>query len=203
MMELEQALRDRRSIRHFRPEPPSRELLRALVTLATLAPSAMNRQDWLFTVITAGEARVRVAALVRQEWDRLGRSSTLLTEPLASYAANLTAFAEAPVLILVSARRPPSFLVETLGPAAERFSGGATSAAMAAQNLLLAAQDRGLGTCVFTGPVAAEEAVLKLVGLGRSQALVCLVALGWPAEEPGPRPRKAVDEVLRFLDDPA
>lgn len=201
MSGVDEVIRKRRSIRRFRAEVPSEELIRELVQLATWAPSAMNRQDWAFTVVRSGATRDRMVECVRSEWERLASGSELLAESLLAYAGSFVAFGEAPVLVAVSARRPPSFLQEAFGPAAERLFGSAAGAAMAVQNLALAAHARGLGTCVFTAPVAAEKALSSLLGLGRSHSLLCLLALGFPAEEPSPRPRKPLEETLRFFEE--
>ena len=51
-MELLQAIKERRSIRKFKPEPIPRELLEQLVKNAMWAPSGMNTQPWKFIVLT-------------------------------------------------------------------------------------------------------------------------------------------------------
>ena len=67
----------------------------------------------------------------------------------------------------------------------------------AIQNMLLAATDRGLGT-LWIGHVfhAYEE---LCAWLGESRLMVAAVAVGHPAESPGPRPRRSVDEVTRWV----
>ncbi|MEL7154038.1 MAG: nitroreductase, partial [Pseudomonadota bacterium] len=58
-MELEQAMRERRSIRGFKKEPVPRELLEEIIALANRAPSSMNTQPWHLHVLT-GEPLERV-----------------------------------------------------------------------------------------------------------------------------------------------
>ncbi len=51
-MDLLAAIHQRRAVRSYRDQPISRERLLALIEAASWAPSAMNDQDWRFTVIT-------------------------------------------------------------------------------------------------------------------------------------------------------
>ena len=46
-MELLKAIQERRTIRRFKPDPVSRELLEQLIQGAMWAPSAMNEQPWI------------------------------------------------------------------------------------------------------------------------------------------------------------
>ena len=69
-------------------------------------------------------------------------------------------------------------------------SGEALSAAMATQNMLLAARAMDLGACVFTGPLLAGDVWEQLGGLPMGFEPTCLVAVGYPADPPGVAPRK-------------
>jgi len=133
-MELMEALATRRSVRKYLPTPVERATLAELMRAATLAPSAMNTQPWAFGVITD-------AAMLRDYSDRssvLVRSLTGTLPWLAGYRTLLEdpefdIFYGAPACIVIFGK--PS------GPAVQG------DCAMAAQNLMLAARDRGLGTC--------------------------------------------------------
>jgi len=197
-MSLEQALRERRSIRSFTSRAVPRPLLEELVALAAWAPSASNRQDWRFTVVLEADLRQGLVEAVDRSWQAATAAESGVNEGLRGYMGHFSAFREAPVLIAVDAKRPPAFLSELLGARAERIAGGVSSAAMAIQNLLLAARGRGLGTCVFSGCVAAEEEIGRLLGFPRHRSLVAMVALGWPDEQPEAPPRRPLEEILSF-----
>ena len=68
--------------------------------------------------------------------------------------------------------------------------------ALAVHNLSLAAHGLGLGT-VHTGLLDAVKAG-KILGLPDNMVLVELVPLGWPDEQPAPRPRKEVSEFVFY-----
>ncbi|QNE32392.1 hypothetical protein F1C10_10855 [Sphingomonas sp. NBWT7] len=58
-MEFEEAVRSRRSVRAFRPDPVSQETIRALIDTARCAPSGTNIQPWKVHVVS-GATRERL-----------------------------------------------------------------------------------------------------------------------------------------------
>jgi nitroreductase len=196
-----EAIRSRRSVRRFAPDPVGDDVLRQLVTLAAWAPTASNRQDWFFTVVTSAEVRRRMAEAVRRRWDAIVAAHPDIggIDEIGRYAARFAEFAEAPAVVAVSSRAPGGIQVALLGEDAEAVSGGVASAAMAAQTLMLAAHALGLGSCCMTGALAAHRELAPLLGLSRRDGLVCLVAVGRPAEVPPAPERKPVGEISRIL----
>jgi nitroreductase len=62
-MELESAIKGRRSIRQFRSDEIPKELLEDVISTALWAPSGMNRQDWEI-VVARGEHLARLLEIV-------------------------------------------------------------------------------------------------------------------------------------------
>jgi nitroreductase len=142
-----------------------RELLERLVEAAIWAPSGGNAQTWHFVVITDPEQLRRIKTV----------SPGLLGDPPAVIAICQD---------LEEARRKGGELgASFLAP---------VDAAMAAQNILLAAHDAGLGTCVIAS--FHKRAVARLLGLPEGMEPVVLVSVGWPEEVPPP-PRRRRDVV--------
>jgi nitroreductase len=195
-------LRARRSVRRFKPDQVDRAVLERLVEAAAWAPSAGNRQDWLFTVVTSAQVRARMAEAVRERWREIieANRSQGYAEGLESYAAAYAMFPEAPAVAVVSVRVTSLVQKRMFGTEAGATAGGVASAAMAAQNLMLAACAQGLASCCMTGALVAGPKIAELAGLGRKQEIVCLVALGWPAEVPPAPPRKPLEEIARFVE---
>jgi coenzyme F420-0:L-glutamate ligase / coenzyme F420-1:gamma-L-glutamate ligase len=193
-------LRSRRSIRRFRNEPVEDNLLARLIEAATWAPSAGNRQDWFFDVVTSPDVKRKLGKAVDRRWREIIRDNrdSGYIEEVERYAAHFASFVSAPVAIIVSARRPDSFQCHLLGEDASATTGSACSAAMAAQNLMLAAHALGLGTCCMTGAVAARTELAAILETDAKREIVCLIALGWPDEEPAPPQRRPVKEIARF-----
>jgi nitroreductase len=133
-MELEQAIRDRRAVRHYTEETVGEDILRRLIEAAILAPTAMNEQPWLFTVVRDKALLARVA--------REGKAATIAAlEASGAPSARVERLKDPGYDILYNA---PALIViasASSGPWA------AVNCSLAAQNLMLAARDAGLGTC--------------------------------------------------------
>lgn len=198
-------IRSRRSIRRFSSHAVTREDIARLLEAARWAPSNHNRQPWRFLVMDDQHQIERLAEAVRQALPAKLKS---LPAAAASYASELTHYAtffsNAPVLLVVLHKQPASVSAPLLAglPNPELISGEPLSAAMAVQNLLLAAQALGLGTCVLTGPLLAGDALAGRLDLPAGHELTCLVALGRPAESPPPPRRKTVEQIVEFRNNP-
>ena len=197
---LLELMQSRRSVRRFDARAVSREDLHKLLDAARWAPSNHNRQPWKFTVM---EDRDRIRALAEQV--RLGMESKLqsLPEVAAAHAAGLvqygTFFSAAPVLIVAMHKLPIAAAAplwdQTRNP--ELVSGEPLSVAMAMQNLLLAAQALGLGACIMTAPLLADE-LSELLQVPPGFAITGLIALGHPdGAVPMPR-RKSLEHIAEF-----
>jgi nitroreductase len=195
-------LQGRRSIRRFRPEPVPRHEIQHLIEAASWAPSAHNRQDWLFIVVSSSELIRTMADTARRAWEEIADSyaESGVADEVKRSASSFSGFAAAPVVVAVAAARVNHVQRTLLGSVAEVTSGGRASAAMAAQNFMLAAHARDLGSCCLTGPLAASDELERLLGLPRSRELVCLIALGYPDESPRAPSRKVMGQIARFLE---
>jgi nitroreductase len=194
-------IRRRRSVRQFSGMAVSRNDLVCLFEAARWAPSNHNRQPWRFLVIEGKQQLDELAEIVRQ---RLSEKLKSLPEAAAAYSGEFanyaTFFSNAPVLLVVLHKQPVSistFLLAGLKNSV-LVSGEPLSVAMAVQNLLLAAQSLGLGTCVLTAPFLVQDALAAKLNLPAGYDLTCLVALGHPAELPPPPRRKTIEQIVEF-----
>ena len=207
MMNYEQfldLLKSRRSIRRFTDRAVGREDIVRLLEAARWAPSNHNRQPWKFLVL---EDRTQIRALAETIGRSLAKKIKSLPAVASAYAGELahysTVFANAPVLIVVLHKPPASVaapLLEGL-PHPELVSGEPLSVAMAAQNLLLAAQTLELGTCVLTGPLLVQEEFTDTLNLPAGFGLTCFIAVGHPAESPESPRRKSLENIAEFRND--
>ena len=126
----------RRSTRQFQPGQIQPEQLNALLEAAVWAPSGSNSQSWLFTAVQNREALNKINDLVREGFQRW----TPDDDYPAKQGAKATAqredyhfFYHAPTLIIAS-NRP-------------NYENAMADCALALENLFLAAQSLGLGSC--------------------------------------------------------
>ena len=197
-------LESRRSVRKFASRPVNRRDLFRVLEAARWAPSNHNRQPWRFRVI---EDRDQIANLARQVEaelnEKLKSLPAVASGYVAEFAPHATFFPNAPVLILALHKLPVSFASALLKhlPHPELVSGEPLSAAMAVQNLLLAAHSLGLGTCVLTAPLIAQDAIQSQFSPLAGYEITCLIALGFPDEDPLPPRRKSIEQIAQFLED--
>ncbi len=78
-------MHERRSVRHFAPDPVPRELIELAIATASTAPSGAHRQPWRFVVVSDPEIkhRIRVAAEAEERASYEGRMSSEWLEALA------------------------------------------------------------------------------------------------------------------------
>lgn len=172
----------RRSVRSFGERPVEREKLNRCLEAARLAPSADNGQPWRFVVFDDPEKKAALA-------DTVFKGIFIASKR----------FAKAPVLVALLLKE--SFLINRLGGGAAGTPFQFIDAGIAGEHFVLAATEQGLATCWigWFNP----KALLRHLGLKRGYRAVALIAVGYPAEELGPRtPRRKPLEKIAFFNAP-
>jgi nitroreductase len=167
-MEVLEAIKGRRSVRSFRPDPIPEKDLRTILEAAVMAPSAGNCQPWEFVIVREEERKRR----------------------LAEAAHGQDFIAEAPVVVVVCANVPRSSA--RYGRRGEGLYCIQDTAA-AVQNMLLTAHSLGYGTC-WIGSFEDEE-VARVVEAPRGVRPVAVIPIGRPAEKPRAPPRIPLEKV--------
>jgi nitroreductase len=169
-VDVETAIRTRRTHKAYGPEPLSREEILDLLELARWAPNHHLTAPWRFRVVGP-------AAL-----DRLKAVAG------AEGAAKLD---RAPSLIVVSC---------ALGPDPVQNEEDLHATAVAAYIVLLSAHARGYAGYWRTPGLLREPAGRRAVGLPDDQRTVGLLHLGHPRQEKEPPPRPPIEQATEFLD---
>jgi len=182
-MNVTEALFSRRSVRRYTSEPVPHSLMDALLNAATWAPSAHNRQPWRFAVSDDAAVRARLAQAMG---DRLRKDLAAEGVPEAAIEADagrsyarITGAAAVVVLCLTMADMDT--FADERRATLERMM-AVQSAAMAGQNLLLAAHAAGLGACWMCAPLFCPDTVRAVLDLPDDWEAQALITLGWPAE---------------------
>lgn len=166
-LDLFEAIKNRRSVRAFRSNSISEDILRKLLEAACWAPSAGNLQSWEFIVVK--DLRVK--------------------KELCKAALGQCFIQEAPVNIVVCANVERSS--SRYGSRGELFSICDSSAAT--QNLLLTVHALGLGACWIGAFHDAD--VSKVLNLPEEIRPIAIVPIGYPDEKPSPPSRLPRDAV--------
>ena len=162
----------RRSIRKYLDKPVEHEKLEVIVKCGINAPSGMNRQPWIVRVVEDQKLIADVTEVFKQQ----------NPEQVARDKDFKNMFRNAPNLICVCT------------PA---NGGGELDAGLLGENMMLAAQSMGLGTCCLGGPVrfliSNEKCkfFLDRLDIPADYKLNYILAIGYPDEQPDAKPRDA------------
>ncbi len=183
---------NQRACRAFTDEPVADELVERCLEAATHAPSAENRQPWVFVVVRDPSPRAAIGELTRRAWREAGRrhSEGRLTPALLADVDRGAegGIAAAPVLVVVCG--DSRIGLEATLP---------SSVYPAVQNLLLAASALGLGSAMTTLTTAFAVELRELLDLPAEVWPMAVTPLGWPARPLGP-PRRIPVRERAFLD---
>lgn len=209
-MELIEAIKKRRSIRKFKSDEIPKEDIYEIIRVATLAPSAHNKQMWRFIAISNKEVLKEMKRGIVKEieeissWPEVKEAETKI-KGMRAYS---TFFVKAPLVFAVLVKPYHSMVDELLK--LEGLKKGQVellhshveiqSVAAAVENLLLAATEKGYGTCWMCGPLIAAPALEKILQVEKPWKLMALVTMGIPNQELKPKLLKDIDEVLEFVD---
>ncbi|MGC9397846.1 MAG: nitroreductase family protein [Anaerolineae bacterium] len=202
MTTFEQLLRTRHSVRRFRPDPVLRSLVRQLLELATLAPSAHNAQPWRFAVLTTPAVRRRLAQAMAADFRRdLEADGVPPARVDALVSASIQTIGDAPVVIVLSlSMANMDRYPDTRRQAAERDM-AVQSVALAGGQLLLAAHAAGLGGVWLCAPRFCPETVRQTLTLPKTWEPQGLILLGHPDEPPpAEKARRPLSDVVRWYD---
>lgn len=167
-MEYSELIKARYSVRAYRPDPVEDSKLQAVLEAACLAPTAANRQPFQLIVLHTAGREEEIGKIYHRPW-----------------------FVQAPIVIAVCAISSQAWVRES-----DRFNARLIDAAIVADHLILAAADLGLGTCWIAA--FNVEAARRVLQLPQEVEPVIFTPLGYPADQPGPKTRKSLNELVRY-----
>lgn len=171
-------IKSRRSIRKFKPEIISKEMIEDLVLTASYAPSWKNTQTTRYIAITDAEIKERISK------ECCGEHNQEIIDG-------------APMLIatLIVDRRS-GFERDGSYTTIRENNWQAFDNGVAVQTLCLAANEKGLGTVIMgMYDIGKAEEILQVP---EGQLLMALVAVGYPDEEPAVPKKKTVEDLLSY-----
>jgi nitroreductase len=212
--ELAELIKSRRSIRSWEDKPVSEKLLCEAVELATYAPNGGNQQNWRFYVILNRDIIRSIADSVQAGADYIASwpEAAKYGEATARMLQRSSFFRSAPAAIAVATKQYESAIEqlsagrkETDARARQIYewrhiaNAGIQSVASAVAYLVLILHQMGLGAVWMTGPMQAKGEIEKILHVPAGMDLVAFIPVGYPAENPGIRVRKPVNEVCEVL----
>ena len=173
---FDEAVMRRRSVRKYDGRDIPDSALTEILDLARRAPTSMNGQACIFVIIRKRATREKIAQIKNNHCPPEKRD----------YPADF--LIEAPVIVAVCVERERGFGREI------------ENGALASGFLLLAAASRGLSGVFLTAynrndPELQAE-ICEILQLPEGIDPVCLIPLGYPGAQPGPKLLRNIEEIV-------
>lgn len=174
-----EAIENRRSIRKYKDLPVDEEKLLKILDCGRLAPSDSNTQPWSFIIVRSEEMRTKLALVShKQDW--------MLSAPVFIVCV-------ADIRVATSETGPLDINEDTPGIAPKQII---LDTAIAGENIVLAAEALGLGTCWVSWFV--QEEIRPVLGIPNDKYVVAIITMGYKDQTPKQRPRRSLEEVIRY-----
>lgn len=198
-MNVVEAVRKRKSIRGFKPEPVDKKMIADILAPAVYAPSAMNTQPWEFAVL-GGEVldRIREGNINRLRAGIQGapEHETAMWPKDSVFRQRQVALAKQLFGLMGIEREdaekrkqwmergfrffdaPAAVIISVdrcLGESAPLLDIGAVM-----QNICLVSLEKGLGTCIADQGIFYPDVIRQHTGIDEGKAIVISIAMGYP-----------------------
>lgn len=204
MITVIDAIKSRRSIRKYKPDPVPDDIILQLLDCARLAPSAHNSQPWRFIVLKdAGIKRKLKEYAYELHFVESAPCIIACCADLSVYTRRTTRrrFKELQIDGALGDIGDTGYVAEPLPDDSSvddlrRYYLGSCrfNSAISTEHIALAALAFGLGTCWIH--MFDPKKVHQLLNLPDTVIVVSLLALGYPAQGPLPRPRVPLEDLI-------
>ncbi|MBI4723366.1 MAG: nitroreductase family protein [Candidatus Stahlbacteria bacterium] len=176
--QIRDAILHRRSVRRYKPDELPDNLLEQVLEAARWAPSWANTQCWEFIIVKDKGLKEK------------------LRDTLTPNNPARDAVVQAPIVIVACGKSGIAGYKKG-EPVTDKQEWFMFDVALALNNITLVAHSLGLGT-VHIGAFDAKK-VAKIVNVADGVLVVELMPIGYPDEQPAPRPRKEISSFV-YLD---
>ncbi len=191
----------RSSVRWFKTEEISDEVVGKVLECGLRAPNAGGSEPWFFIVVKSPETRAQIHRLLLEAHRIYATSALKKPMPKDKVDRWMEKISEgmyyAPIYIAAYADLRRMTHNEGWTDIEKTFI--TQSVAAAIENILLAAHALGMGAVWLGVPLLMREAFDRILSPPEGCELQAIIALGIPSERPKTRPRRAVDEVVKFV----
>ncbi|MDQ2178018.1 nitroreductase family protein [Marinifilum sp. D714] len=199
-LSTKEAIQERRSIRKFKPDDFSDEILMELLEAARLAPSGCNSQPWRFKIVRDIETRKKLQEYsFDQKFVSQAPVVLVICADVQGYIdgrvsgvqdlGEIGVFDNEICEILNKTTKAKSLLKKE-----DLAKSVAFNIAIAVEHIALRALDFGLGTCWMR--LIDEKAISELFGWDANLYPVAVLPIGYPDEHPKARKRMKMEDLI-------
>lgn len=194
MTDLMDISRMRHTVRSYAERPVEPEKLSAVLEAGRWAPTAVNAQPQRILVLDTPENLAKVRAFCTFGWQK--KYVDLASETDTPKHDRIVLYYGAPTVLLVCYDREACWRHPQTGE-----TSGATDATIVATHMMLEAASLGLGSAWIS--YFDHDKARELLGIPERWEMVCMLYLGYPAEDEKPNARlagsrKPLDETCFF-----
>jgi nitroreductase len=208
-LDLNQLIKQRRSIRKFKATPPPEDLINDLISCVSQAPSPSNRQPVRFARIVSPKKIQLIRDNIRISCEHLLMKISMLglkkqlKNKVNAYFRFSDFMFQAPWLFAVGIENSThddfnTSLINAGLPGNTQMNSDDISVGLAVQLFLLKATELGLGTCILTGPLVFVPDLGKMPDFSYMN-IKCFIAAGFPDESPSMPLRKDNATIYREI----
>ena len=168
-MNVKEAIEKRKSVRKFKKKEVPDKIIKEVIDAARLAPSGHNLQPWHFVVVK-NLLKLKEQKVFVRDW-----------------------VYDSPVIIVCCSEKEaysPNSIKE------HECNMSLIDLSLASESLVLRATELGLGTCFVAW--CDKNKLKKILSIPENMIVPYVIAMGYSDEEPEPRERKELEEIMSF-----
>lgn len=195
-MDILKLIKERRTVRKYKDKPVPQKIIDKIIEAGRWGPSIVGIQPGKFVVVKNKRIIERLCVILKEKHKTLSDIGGRFI-----FSRSIEAVSKANTLILIYDTRVFLKKAAKFGKLYIKFAKLAEISAISAsiQNMILTAENLGIGSCWLDTPVFCKKEINKLIRT--NDTLIAILTLGYPAEKGIRTPRRSITETVKYLDE--
>jgi nitroreductase len=186
-------IKERRTIRKYKDKCVPKEIIDKIIEAGRWGPSIIGIQPWRFVVVENKNVIEQISNIILAKSQKFEARSRLIL------SSTVKAISSCQLLIIVYNTKKFTELAEKFGKKHLKIGCFAEIEAISAsiENMLIVAQEYGIGSAWLDTPLFFENLINKLVS--EKDKLVAILTFGYPLEKTKRSSRKSLTEMIKYI----